>query len=42
MASLTGADMAQFRNRMKADGYAASTIVRRLNLIARAIGVCPA
>ena len=39
MASLTGADIAQFRNRMRADGYAPSTIVRRLNLIARAIGV---
>jgi len=39
MASLTGADMAQFRNRMKIAGYAPSSIVRRLNLIARAIGV---
>ncbi len=39
MAVLTGADMAQFRNRMKKTGYAPSTIVRRLNLIARAIGV---
>jgi integrase len=39
MAALTGADMAQFRNRMKVAGYAPSSIVRRLNLIARAIGV---
>jgi integrase len=39
MAVLAGADMAQFRNRMKQAGYAPSTIVRRLNLIARAIGV---
>jgi integrase len=39
MSVLSGADMAQFRNRMKVDGYAPSTIVRRLNLIARAIGV---
>jgi hypothetical protein len=39
MALLSGAHIAQFRNRMKADGYAGSTIVRRLNLIARAIGV---
>lgn len=39
MATLSGADMARFRNRMKADGYAASTIVRRLNLIARAVNV---
>jgi len=36
MAALTGADMAQFRNRMKKTGYAPSTIVRRLNLVARA------
>jgi len=39
MAVLSGADVAQFRNRMKTDGYAPSTIVPRLNLIARAIGV---
>ena len=39
MADLSGADMAQFRNRMKLQGYAPSTIVRRLNLIARAIKV---
>ena len=39
MADLSGADMAQFRNRMKLDGYAPSTIVRRLNVIARAIKV---
>jgi hypothetical protein len=32
MADLSGADMAQFRNRMKLQGYAPSTIVRRLNL----------
>ena len=42
MARLMGADLAKFRNRMKADGYAASTIVRRLNLIARAISVARA
>jgi integrase len=39
MALLTGADMADFRNRMKEAGYASATIVRRLNLIARAIKV---
>lgn len=39
MAALSGADMAQYRNRMKQVGYAPSTIVRRLNLIARAINV---
>ncbi len=39
MSALSGADMAQFRNRMKQAGYAPSTIVRRLNLIARAIAV---
>ncbi len=38
MARLRGADMAAFRDRMKADGYAPSTIVRRLNLIQTAIG----
>jgi integrase len=39
MSALSGAEMAQFRNRMKQAGYAPSTIVRRLNLIARAIAV---
>jgi hypothetical protein len=39
MAVLAGADVARFRNRMKQAGYAPSTIVRRLNLIARAISV---
>jgi len=37
MARLQGADVAGFRDRMKADGYAPSTIVRRLNLVATAI-----
>jgi integrase len=39
MSELSGADMAQFRNRMKQADYAPSTIVRRLNLVARAIAV---
>ena len=39
MSVLSGADMAQFRNRMKRAGYAPSTIVRRLNLVARVISV---
>jgi integrase len=39
MSALSGADMAQFRNRMKRAGYAPSTIVRRLNLVARVISV---
>ena len=33
MASLTSADIAKYRDRMKALGYAPATIVRRLNLI---------
>jgi integrase len=37
MARLQGADMAGLRDRMKAVGYAPSTIVRRLNLIQTAI-----
>ncbi|HUA55758.1 MAG TPA: tyrosine-type recombinase/integrase, partial [Candidatus Sulfotelmatobacter sp.] len=37
MARLQSADVAGFRDRMKADGYALSTIVRRLNLVATAI-----
>jgi integrase len=38
MASLTSADIAKFRDRMKALEYAPATIVRRLNLIQTIIG----
>jgi integrase len=37
MARLQGADIAGLRDRMRSDGYAPSTIVRRLNLIQTAI-----
>jgi hypothetical protein len=42
MARLRGPDIAGLRDRMRSDGYAPSTIVRRLNLIQTAIKLCAA